>query len=281
VWVELITTPLRDKDGNVFAALELSVDINEKKEALVKLRESRDRIDLMNEKLRVVGSLTRHDVSNKLCAVNTYVHVLKTKHKDQPDVVERLKRIEQAVAESAKIFEFAKMYEQLGVENLTFVDVGEAVDGAVALFSDLKLKVDNDCHGIRVLSDSFLKQMFYNLIDNTLKHGEKATAAKVYCEREALGGLRLIYEDNGVGISHENKKKLFSEGFSTGGSTGFGLFLIKKMMDVYGWTINEEGEPGEGIKFSVTVPGSTKDGAKNFQLLELKHPIKIAPGDQP
>jgi PAS domain S-box-containing protein len=281
VWTELIATPIKDKDGIVVAALELTVNITEKKEAEKKQRESSDRIEMMNEKLRVVGSLTRHDVSNKLSAVNAYSYLLKKKYKDQPDVVEGLKKIEQAVAESAEIFEFAKMYEQLGLEKLTFVDVGEAVDGAVALFSDFKLKFDNDCHGISVLADSFLRQMFYNLVDNTLKHGKKASAAKVYCEQEASGGLRLIYEDNGVGISAENKKKLFSEGFSTGGSTGFGLFFIKKMVDVYGWTITEEGEPDEGAKFNVTIPRRTKDNAENFQLLKLKRRNKQATGNRP
>ena len=63
-----------------------------------------------------------------------------------------------------------------------------------------------------------------------------------------------MYEDDGVGISAENKSKLFTEGFSTSGSTGFGLFLIKKMMEVYGWSIAEEGEPGNGAKFVITIP---------------------------
>jgi signal transduction histidine kinase len=218
------------------------------------LKESRDKLELMNEKLRVVGSLSRHDVRNKLSAVNGYTYLLKKKHRDQADIVEGLGKIEQSVAEAVKIFDFAKMYEQLGVEELTFVDLGMAVDEAVALFSCLTIKVVNDCYGSSVLADSFLRQMFYNFIDNTRKHGLKATAVKVYCEKEESGDLRLIYEDDGVGISAENKSKLFNEGFSTGGSTGFGLFFIRKMMGVYGWVITEEGEPGKGAKFAITVP---------------------------
>ena len=35
----------------------------------------------------------------------------------------------------------------------------------------------------------------------------------------------------------ENKLKIYNEGFSTDGSTDFGLFLIKKMIDVYGWAV--------------------------------------------
>ena len=58
--------------------------------------------------------------------------------------------------------------------------------------------------------------------------------------------MSLFYEDNGIGIPETNKPKLFKAGFTTGKGSGLGLFLIKKMMDVYGWTITEEGEPGKG-----------------------------------
>jgi signal transduction histidine kinase len=96
--------------------------------------------------------------------------------------------------------------------------------------------------------------MFYNFIDNTRKHGGKATTIKVHYTQGESGGAQLIYEDDGVGISAENKSMLFKEGFSTGGSTGFGLFLISKMMDIYGWTITEEGESGNGAKFIIRLP---------------------------
>ena len=159
-----------------------------------------------------------------------------------------------AVRESMKIFDFAKMYEQLGVEKLFEVDVEAKINEATTLFSGTLPKIINECHGLTVLADSFLRQMFYNFIDNTMKYGKKTTAIKVHYHKTDQGNLKLIYEDDGVGISAENKLKLFSEGFSTGGSTGFGLFLTKKMIDVYGWTIKEEGEEGKGAKFVITIP---------------------------
>jgi len=253
-YVELIATPLKDKYGNVTAALEFVVDIAEKKRMQQKLQDSEAKFRVINEKLRVVGSLTRHDVGNKLLAVNVCTYLLKKNYADQADIVEALNNIELQVKDSAKIFEFAKMYEQLGVEELKYVDVGNVVNEAAALFSGLTITVVNNCHGVSVLADSFLRQMFYNFIDNTRKYGVKATATKIYYEDYERGGLRLIYEDDGVGISEENKFKLFREGFSTGGSTGFGLFFIKKMMSVYGWTITEESQPGKGAKFVITIP---------------------------
>ena len=253
-WVQTDKIPILDKNGISNGLIGFAQDITERKKAEEELEQALVQLSLVNEKLGVVGSLTRHDVNNKLSAVSGYAYLLKKKHMDQPDVVDGLCKIEQAVLDSAKIFEFSKLYEKLGVEKLTYMDLCAVVDEAVALFTDLKFKVVNECQDRSVLADLFLRQMFYNFIDNTRKYGEKATTARVYCEEEESGGLRLIYEDDGVGISTENKKKLFAEGFSTGGSSGFGLFFIKKMMDVYRWTITEEGEPGKGAKFVIRLP---------------------------
>jgi signal transduction histidine kinase len=51
----------------------------------------------------------------------------------------------------------------------------------------------------------------------------------------------------------EDKSKLFSEGFSTAGSTGYGLFLIKRIIDIYGWQIQEKGDINKGAKFVIAI----------------------------
>lgn len=260
---EVLLTRMPLKDRNVLQATVR--DITERKEAEAKLKANSDRIKMMNEKLRVVGSLSRHDVRNKLSAVTGYAYLLKKKHADQADIVEGVNKIEQAIRDSTKIFEFAKIYEQLGVEELTYIDTENMLNEAVSLFAGFNLKVSNECRGLTLLADSFLRQLFYNLIDNTMKYAKKATTIRVHYEKAEHGGLRLIYEDDGVGISAKNKTKLFSEGFSTGGSTGFGLFLIGKMMEVYGWQIQETGKPGKGVQFTMTIPKLNKSGKVNFQ----------------
>ncbi len=222
--------------------------------ALEFLSSNMEKVQVLNEKLQVVGSLTRHDVRNKLSAVTGYAYILKKKHADEADVVEGLGKMEQAVKDSMKIFDFAKMYEQLGAEELANIDVEAKMNEAVALFSGALPKITNECHGLTVLADSLLRQMFYNFIDNTIKYGQKTTTIRITYKKTDQGNVVLTYEDDGVGISGENKLKLFSKGFSTGGSTGFGLFLTKKMMDIYGWSITEEGEQGRGVKFVISIP---------------------------
>ncbi len=258
-------TPILSQN-RVVGVRGIVVDNTERKKAENALNQTMDQLVLMNEKLNVVGSLTRHDIRNKLSTVAGTAYLLKKKHRDEPDIVEGINRIEQAIKDTVKIFEFAKLYEQLGVEKLTYVDAERALNEAIALCSGLNLNVINDCHGLHLLADSCLRQLFYNFLDNTIKHGKEATKAKVYFERAQSGELRLIYEDDGVGILAENKQRLFTEGFSTGGSTGFGLFLIGKMMRVYGWGIVEDGAPGKGSKFTMTVPLLNKYGKENFQI---------------
>jgi signal transduction histidine kinase len=79
-----------------------------------------------------------------------------------------------------------------------------------------------------LLTDSLLRQLFYNFIDNTRKYVKKTLTTRVHYEKVGQDSLKLIYEDDGVGVPSENRKNLFKDGFSTGGSTGFGLFLTKK-----------------------------------------------------
>ena len=242
-------------------------DVTDRKKAEKKLDQTMDQLVLVNEKLGVVGSLTRHDVRNKLSTITGYAYMLKKKHLDQADIVDGLNKMEQAVKETVRIFDFAKMYEQLGAEELSYMNVEAKLNEAATLFSGSFPKIKNECHGLIVLADSFLRQMFYNFIDNTRKYGQKTTTIKVHYKKTDGGNLVLIYEDDGVGISAENKLKLFSEGFSTGGSTGFGLFLTNKMIDIYGWNITEEGEPGKGVKFVMSVPKLNKNGKENYQIV--------------
>jgi PAS domain S-box-containing protein len=259
--------PIRIEDNKMIGVVLVFRDITERKKAEEELNRTMDQLVLVNEKLGVVGSLTRHDIRNKLSALTGYAYLLKKKHPDQVDVVEGLDKMEQAVRESMKIFEFAKMYEQLGAEELTYIDVQAKLNEAVALFSGSLSNIINECHGLTVLADSFLRQLFYNFIDNTRKYGKKTTNIKVHYEKAEGDKIKLIYEDDGVGIPFENKINLFHEGFSTGGSTGFGLFLTKKMIDIYGWNITEVGEPGKGVRFVITIPNHNKGGKESYQIV--------------
>ena len=103
LWIEQLVTPIRDENGKVTAALELGVPINERKSGEKALRRTVDKLVLANEKLNVVGKLTRHDVRNRLSVIAGNTYLLKKKHQDQADIVDGLLEIEEAVRGSARI----------------------------------------------------------------------------------------------------------------------------------------------------------------------------------
>jgi PAS domain S-box-containing protein len=242
-------------------------DISKLKTTEEELQKATENVGIMNEKLRVVGGLTRHDVRNKLSTITGNTYLARKELAGNSKVSDYLKEMETAVRQVVRIFDFAKTYEMLGVEGLAYIDVERTINEATSLFSDMKsAKVLNECHGLTVLADSLLRQLFYNLMDNSLKYGKKITKIRIHYEKTGENNLRLIYEDDGVGIPDSEKPKLFKEGFSSGGSTGYGLYLIKKMVEFYGWTIQETGITGKGAQFTITIPKKNQNGNENYQL---------------
>jgi PAS domain S-box-containing protein len=231
------------------------------------LKESERELAVMNEKLRVVGGLTRHDVRNKLSAIVGNAYLAKKELAGNSKALDYLWEMEAAVNQVTRIFDFARAYEMLGVEKLVYIDVEKTVDEAISLLSELNhIKIVNDCRGLTVLADSLLRQLFYNLIDNSLKYGEKLNQIGIHYEKAERNELRLIYEDDGVGISWDAKPRIFDEGYTTGKGSGYGLYLIRKIMEVYGWTIQETGKPGKGTRFVMTIPETNSNGKENCRI---------------
>ena len=61
-WVQTDKIPYRDAQGDIIGVIGFSEDITERKKAEEELQKILNQLSLVNEKLGVVGSLTRHDV---------------------------------------------------------------------------------------------------------------------------------------------------------------------------------------------------------------------------
>ncbi|UCE96038.1 MAG: PAS domain S-box protein [Candidatus Bathyarchaeota archaeon] len=217
----------------------------------------------MEEKLRVVGRLTRHDVRNKLSTILGNTYLIKNDFSDHNKISEYLEYIESAVDQTKEIFEFARDYERLGIEEQTYLDLGKTFEEASSLLPNLEgVKITNECHGLKLLADSLLRQFFYNLIDNSLKHGGKISEIRFFFER-GKDELRIVYSDDGVGIPKNEKKKIFLEGYGKG--TGYGLYLIRKICDVYGWSIQETNRFNKGAQFTIAIPSMNSHLQENFK----------------
>ncbi len=101
-------------------------------------------------------------------------------------------------------------------------------------------------------------------MDNSLKHDEKVSKIRIYC-KTGKDLLKLVYEDDGMGLPQAEKEKIFEQGY--GLYTGYGLYLIRKMCEAYGWTIKENGQPKKGAKFTMTLPQTNvNEGKTSYRL---------------
>jgi signal transduction histidine kinase len=98
----------------------------------------------------------------------------------------------------------------------------------------------------------FLEIVLKNLIENAKKYaGEQATITVVGT------ATSLSVEDNGVGIAPEYLDKIFERFWQLektegeGHSFGLGLYLVKKIVQLHGWTIRVESTVGKGTKFII------------------------------
>ena len=256
-------TPITNDKGKIIGVIGVSTDISEQKWMQEVFNDAIGKVAELNEKLQVVGSLGRHDIRNKLAAVNGRIFLLKKRLSGNAECLLQLQEMELAAKQMLRILEFERVYEQVGVEELVYVDVEKYLGEAVSLFSDLNgAELVNECSGLTVLADSLLRQIFYNLLDNSLKYGEKLGKIRVHYKEEG-DQLKLIYEDDGVGIPEDVKSNLFQEGFGKG--TGYGLYLMKRICAAYGWAIQETGKFGQGVQFVVTIPKSGKEGKKSYK----------------
>ncbi|MEI6795746.1 MAG: PAS domain S-box protein, partial [Methanomassiliicoccales archaeon] len=202
-----------------------------------------------SEKLSMLNSITRHDVVNQMLALSGYIELCKHKEKDAT-LLTYLDKMARATDNVQKQINFTKEYQDVGVRAPAWASPGRQTADAFAMLHPAGMDLEDDTKGVEVLADPLAEKVPYNLIDNSMRHGEHVSYIKLSAEQRGDAVL-LVYEDNGVGISAEDKKRLFEKGF--GKNTGFGLFLTREILAITGITITETGKAGEGVRFEMMV----------------------------
>ena len=212
-------------------------------------RRALDAMVLANRKMMLLESITRHDIKNQLGALLGFIELLKAKTTDPL----LLQLIEKGVERAAKNIEqqirFTGEYKQIGVHEPFWQDL-ETVLGRIHFPDTVTLHAD--IRGTGIFADPMLEKVFFNLLDNAIRHGVRVTEIRLSSRRDS-GALVLLWEDNGIGIPADMKEKIFNRA-ALGKNTGGGMFLSRMILEITGITIRETGEPGKGARFEIAVP---------------------------
>ena len=225
--------------------LSIATDLTGRKRAEEALRQA-------NKQLNLLSSITRHDILNQLIVLKGYLELSRDYLGDNKTLSDFLAKEEKAANTIEHQIRFTKDYQELGVTAPEWQSVNASIDKALSKLPMRAVLVEVDPKNPEVFADLLFEKVFYNLIDNALKYGSDQMKTIRFCSQESDRGLTIICEDDGVGITTEDKKKLFTKGF--GKNTGLGLFLSREILAITGITITENGIPGKGARFEIHVP---------------------------
>jgi PAS domain S-box-containing protein len=242
-WQRWSDRAIFDKKGSVIEYQSVGRDITENKR-------TEEALALACQKMNLLSSITRHDILNQLTVLSGYLSLSEEFTSDEK-LLDFIKKETTATERINQQIAFTKEYQDIGVHAPRWQNLHDMIVTA-AHHIDMSL-IDLQIHfsDIEIYADPLAGKVFYNLLDNAVRHGEKTSVIQ-FSYRENGNKLTIIYEDNGVGIDPEIKKRLFMRG--NGLIHGYGLFLIREILAITGISIIETGEHGKGARFEISLP---------------------------
>jgi PAS domain S-box-containing protein len=242
-WGSISARLRSDEQGNYAGTEGIIRDISERKKIEEALKGA-------IRKLNMLSSITRHDILNQVMGLRTFLELSREDLKGTKFAA-YIEKEDQAAEAIQRQIEFTKYYQDIGVNAPKWQDAKAVISEALAQLKPAGIEVQITVSGIEIFADPLIVKVFFNLMENSLRHGERVTWMS-FSSRESGSGIAIIYEDNGVGITANDKKQLFRKGF--GKHTGLGLFLSQEILAITDISITENGEPGKGVRFEITFP---------------------------
>jgi signal transduction histidine kinase len=129
------------------------------------------------------------------------------------------------------------------------------------------LAFEADCAPLRVRTDPILlERILRNLLENAMRFTQSGKVC-VRCVREGMDAVVSV-SDTGPGIPRNEHARIFDEfyqlqnpGRDRSMGLGLGLSIVRRLVELLGYRVALESEPGLGATFTVTLPGAALDGA--------------------
>jgi len=246
VWISWTNRALYNEKGEFVELLSVGNDITDRKRA-------EEALSAANRKLNLLSNVTRHDVLNQLNVLAGYLGLVRDRISDV-DTSALLSRAWDSAWNIRKLIAFTKDYQEIGVHSPRWYDVANTIQRAASSLDLGPIALDVETGDLQIYADPLLEKVFYALLDNAMRHGERLDRIGVSFRR-AEDAVDIVVQDNGVGIPPQDKEKVFARG--TGRNTGYGLFIAREILSITGLSITETGTFGEGARFEIRVPAGT------------------------
>ncbi len=241
-----------------------------------KLEESNQKLTQVNSEKNEFLGIAAHDLKNPLSVITMIATILQ----DESDVLtpNEIKNLADDIRVSSKqmfdlivnVLDVNKIESGTLLPASEMLSVRQCVEMIAARFEPhaqrkaISLEWHADDIAIEA-NQSIILQVLDNLVSNAIKFSPGNTHVTLSAHRAVNDAVRFSVQDRGPGLTNEDKQSLFGKfkrlsAKPTGGehSTGLGLSIVKRLVEMMNGRIWVESEPGKGATFFVELPARQK-----------------------
>ncbi|WP_372973818.1 PAS domain S-box protein [Muriicola sp.] len=254
--------PRYDEAGKVIGSIGIHLDITAQKNLEIQKEELLAELEESNKGLQEYAHIVSHDLKSPLRSISALATWLYDDYKDKLDDagIYNLQMMQEKVEGMDKLIDGILKYSSIKSESLenSPVDLNTVVNEIreIIFIPDHVNVIIMDPLPTLEADATKMHQLFQNLIGNAVTNIDKEEGIVAIGVKEEKDHWEFYIRDNGVGIPEEYHEKIFKIFQSIGNeerSTGIGLSIVKKIIDLYQGEIWLESEVGQGTTFFFTL----------------------------
>lgn len=238
-------------------------------EELARAKEELERLDEAKSQWMLQVA---HELRAPVAAVQSYINLILDGYVDQQEMESTLSRVRERLQEMldliTDLLELARLKQakdRIG-DKASPQPMASIVEEVCDLMREQaqekgqSFQVEILAQPVILAQREHLKQIWTNLISNAIKYTPEGGHVVVRLEADE-DSLTCVVEDSGIGIAEKDMAHLFQDFYRTEEAkasgeigTGLGLSIVKQIVDSYQGQIEVTSKPGEGSRFTITLP---------------------------
>ena len=238
--------------------------------------------NIQDNKLQILGKLTAsliHEIRNPLSAIKLNLDYLKMIENELPaEAIESVDYCKDALLRIQYLVDNVLSFSRKNLNGFKLCSVNEITESAVSI-----MKYDAERRNVQIkteLDESIpeanfdkgrLLQVFLNLITNSIESCLNGGNIIIKTYRDTNEQFAWEINDTGMGISDENKDKIFTDFYTNKEKgTGLGLSVCKMILKEYNADISFESTVGKGTKFFIKFNSNLLQGSNEIQNINYR-----------
>ena len=254
--------PRYNEKGQVIGSIGIHLDITEQYELSEQKEQLLKDLESSNEGLQEYAHIVSHDLKSPLRSISALASWLEEDFGDKlgPAGLSQLTLMQDKIASMDQLITGILRYSSIGSEKARFeicptLELIQQLKATIYWPEQIALRFNGTMPSIKA-DKTQLQQLFQNLLSNAIAYMDKPKG-QIEIGYNDLGDLHeFSVKDNGIGIPKAYKEKIFEifETLESGkGSSGIGLSIVKKIVQLHGGTIWVKSEYGAGATFYFTI----------------------------